>query len=145
MKKISTIATVIFMTIFTTAIAKSASAACTITGTNITQSLRQRPPSPTFALSGAGNIFVVCNDTGKSLQLSMGTGTVVGNARVFFRFRGGTGGFSGIDNTKSRAISAPTATGGDRPDFDVSIDTNNTGKALKAGNYILVIDATIVP
>ena len=144
MKKISTIATVIFMTIFTTAIAKSASAACTITGTNITQ-LRQRPPFPTFSLNGSGSVTVVCNDTGKSLQLSQGGGTVVGNARVFFRFRGGTGGFSGIDNTQSRAISAPTATGGDRADFNVSIDTNNTGKALNAGNYILVIDATIVP
>ena len=145
MKKISTIATVIFMTIFTTAIAKSASAACSITATNITQPLSQRPPFPTFSLDGSGSVTVVCNDTGKSLQLSQGGGTVVGNARVFFRFRGGTGGFSSIDNTQSRAISAPTATGGDRADFTVAIDTNNSGKLLKAGDYILVIDATIVP
>ena len=147
MKKISTIATVIFMTIFTTAIAKSASAACSITATSMTSFLQPVAPLPTSTLTGRGYVLVECNDTGKSLQLSLGAGSVLGNGAASVTFKPGTGLFTGNLGGNRRDIFGSTSPGGDRANFEVTISTSSgaSNRLLKSGNYTLVIDATIVP
>ena len=148
MKKISTIAAVIFLSTFTAAVAQAdtitfsgtIASACSLTATAPTASLTSigTPPS---ALSGQGSVKVKCNDSTKSLKLALGTNTLPSGA-VSFKLSGGTGIFTNV-STGTQTTLSPTDFLGDNANFNVVV--SNGDVALKTGAYSVVIDATITP
>jgi hypothetical protein len=127
---------------------------CTLTSTDGTFSEDGTPATLLVANGGdRGTVTVNCNQSGKSLSLTINTAaSTVYNGTGKIRFGGTTGVFAGVNTPGfpttapiTAAIANPTAAIGDVGRVQSQIEAP-TGKLLKAANnYKLVVDATITP
>jgi hypothetical protein len=100
-----------------------------------------------------GTVVVQCNDSAKSLNLTINSGSsVVYNGTAKIRFNGETGIFEYVNQPAlpsagpiTLLLANPTSSSGDTGRIQARIDAP-TGKLLKAANdYKIVVDATITP
>ena len=142
MKKISTIAAAIFLSIFTPVLTKAAHSSCTVTPQTTMNSLYNLSDS----LIGNGDLTVNCNDIGKSVQFSIGSGTMLpsGNPSYDIAVRSGTSGVFNVNGSRTGAtVIGATPTGGSL--LILTVYVKNNYKLLKPGNYTVVIDVSITP
>ena len=146
MNKISTIAAAIFLSIFTPVVTKAAHSSCTVTPQSTSESLSPIG-TPAFQMRGNTTVTVDCNDIGKSVQFTIGSGTILpsGSLSYDIAVRSGTSGVFNVSGSRTSAtIIGATPTGGSLLFLTVVVKENSF-KLLKSGNYTVAIDVSITP
>lgn len=99
---------------------------------------------PATSLSGSTVATVNCNQSGKTLEVSVGSGSSVRNGTAGVALAGGTGNFVGATGL-TKAITTTTGAGGDTANINALVSGPASGALLEAGNYTVIVNAVITP